>query len=391
MDARPDVVIVGAGPAGTSTALHLVARDPAWAGRILLVDRAQFPREKLCGGGVTFFGARFLEQLGIAIEPCFEARHIRLRHDRRQFAFAGDPTVRVVRRDVFDAALVRACRTRGVTVHESTAVRSIARHPDAVEVETTRGALEAAIVVGADGAGSLVARSVRGPAVVSHARTLEVLTPADPATDPEFRDRALTVDFTPVSRWGLRGYVWHFPVFVDGRPHASRGVYECRLWPGRAKADLEAILSEALAARGIEAADWRRHSFPIPQWQPFSPVCAPRTLLVGDAAGADALTGEGISFALAHGAAAAEAVDAAFASGDFTFAEHPDRLATWPVLHQLATRRAVARWAYRIHNRVALDALWWLTARVVRDLDTARRIWHGLDRLRRLAPGPVQR
>ncbi|MFW6097498.1 MAG: FAD-dependent monooxygenase, partial [Chloroflexota bacterium] len=48
-----DVLIVGSGPSGMSTALHLVQADAGWAERILVVDKAVHPREKLCGGGVT--------------------------------------------------------------------------------------------------------------------------------------------------------------------------------------------------------------------------------------------------------------------------------------------------------------------------------------------------
>jgi len=50
---RVDVLIVGSGPSGASTALHLARRDPAWAGRVVIVEQAVHPREKLCGGGVT--------------------------------------------------------------------------------------------------------------------------------------------------------------------------------------------------------------------------------------------------------------------------------------------------------------------------------------------------
>lgn len=48
-----DILIIGSGPAGMSTALHLVQTDPAWAERILVIDRATHPRQKLCGGGLT--------------------------------------------------------------------------------------------------------------------------------------------------------------------------------------------------------------------------------------------------------------------------------------------------------------------------------------------------
>lgn len=51
-----DVLIVGSGPSGMSTALHLVHQDPTWAKRIIVVDKAIHPREKLCGGGITHLG-----------------------------------------------------------------------------------------------------------------------------------------------------------------------------------------------------------------------------------------------------------------------------------------------------------------------------------------------
>ena len=59
-----DVLIVGAGPAGASTALHLLKIDPAWAERLVVVDKAVHPREKLCGGGVTQLGEQVLTGLG---------------------------------------------------------------------------------------------------------------------------------------------------------------------------------------------------------------------------------------------------------------------------------------------------------------------------------------
>jgi flavin-dependent dehydrogenase len=381
---RTEVLIVGAGPAGTSTALHLVRLDAAWADRMVVLDRATFPRPKLCGGGLTFFGSRFLDQLGIEVEDAFDAKSIRLIHGRRQFAFQGDPAVRVIRRYEFDARLVDLCRERGIDVRENVAVRGVTVGSHAVSVDTPGTAIEAEVVVGADGSGGRVARSIGMDRGATWGRTLEVLTPAGPTPDPEIQDRMLTVDFTPLSRHGLRGYVWHFPCLVDGSLHVSRGVYECRLWPRRPKADLVGILEEALADRGMCLADHRQQSHPILQWHPRRPTAAPRVLLVGDAAGADALTGEGISFALAGGAAAAESIHRARFTGDVSFADHAVRVERWPTLHQRSTRRAVARWAYRLENRLVLDLLWRITGAAVRDLETARRVWRGLDRLRAL-------
>ena len=380
MDA--DLLIVGAGPAGCSTALHLVAREPSWAGRVLVLDRARFPRPKLCGGGITHFGYRQLEALGLGELECFGAGTIRARYRGREVAFHGEPTVRVVRREVFDHGLLEAVRERDVAVREGAEVRGVEVLADRVELTLGSGeVLAAAAVVGADGSGSRVRRALGWPGRSAVAGTLEVLAPVDPEVDPEHRERAMTLDFSPMSSHRLAGYTWAFPALVEGRPHTSLGVYDSRIVAGRRRADLEALVVELVEGRGLEAAALARHSFPIRLWDGRSPISGPRALLVGDAAGADPLLGEGIPFALAHGEAAAESVLAAAASGDWRFADHFARAVAHPVLRQLPTRVAVARIFYRLRNPVLLTTIWLVVARLVRNLDAAGRAWHAAEGL----------
>lgn len=385
MDA--DVLVVGAGPAGCSTALHLTARDPCWAGRVLVVDRARFPRPKLCGGGVTHFGYRTLEALGLGGLECFGARTIRARFREREVAFHGDPTVRVVRREVFDARLVEAVRARGVEVRESVDVRGVEVLADRVEVATGDGRLTAAVVVGADGSGSRVRRCLDWAGRSGVAGTLEVLAPVDPETDPDHREQAMTLDFSAVSSHRLQGYTWAFPALVEGRPHTSLGVYDSRLAAGRRRASLDPVLAELVAARGLDPDALPRHTFPIRLWDGASPVAGPRAILAGDAAGADPLLGEGIPFALAHGEVAAAAIEAAIGSGDLCFADHRRRMDAHPVLRQLPTRVAVARVFYRIRNPLLLTTLWHVVARLVRNLDAAGHAWHVAERWHRALRG----
>lgn len=61
-----DIIIVGAGPSGCATALELTNLDPKLANRILLLDKAIFPRVKLCAGGVIKDADAVLRQLGVA-------------------------------------------------------------------------------------------------------------------------------------------------------------------------------------------------------------------------------------------------------------------------------------------------------------------------------------
>lgn len=381
MDA--DVVVVGAGPAGCSTALHLAAMEPGLAGRVVMIDRARFPRNKLCGGGITHFGYRTLAALGLGDLECFGARTIRARFREREVAFHGEPTVRVVRREEFDNRMVEAVRRTGVELREGVALRGVTVHSDRVELATDAGPLTARVVVGADGSGSRVRRALDWPARSSVAGTLEVLAPVDPTADPEHRELAMTLDFSAMCGTGLLGYTWAFPTLLDGVPHTSLGVYDSRVLPGRRRADLEQVLAELVTARGHDPAALPRHTFPIRLWDGVGDVAGPRALLVGDAAGADPLLGEGIPFALAHGEVAAGAIVDALRTGDFGFADHRARMDAHPVLHQLPTRVLVARVFYRLRNPVVLAVIWHTVARLVRNLDAAAAAWHAAERCHR--------
>ena len=157
-----DVLIVGSGPSGTSTALHLVQQDPAWASRILIIEKAVHPREKLCGGGITHIGQNVLTRLGLPFEPSnFEVKEAQLRYYEHSYSLLGNPVFRIVRRDEFDHWLVQQARARGVTVREGEAVIDIQRHAEYVTVKTPTGTIHARVVVAADGARSFVRRRLK--------------------------------------------------------------------------------------------------------------------------------------------------------------------------------------------------------------------------------------
>ncbi|OQY33435.1 MAG: hypothetical protein B6243_06520 [Anaerolineaceae bacterium 4572_5.2] len=93
-----DVLIIGSGPAGISTALHLLQSDASWGERMVIVDKATHPREKLCGGGVTRTGEAVLTNLGLP----FETEHVFIKELRfvyrgSAYALYDDPVFRISR------------------------------------------------------------------------------------------------------------------------------------------------------------------------------------------------------------------------------------------------------------------------------------------------------
>lgn len=354
-----DVLIIGTGPSGSSTALHLLQQDPDWAKRIVMIDKAVHPREKLCGGGITHLGQHILARLGLTLDvPFFEIKEARLYYKNQTISFYGDPVFRIVRRDEFDHWLVQTAEKQGITVRQGEPVKSITYHDDYVEVVTSQTTFQAQIVVGADGSKSFVRRSLKLDEDSRVARLIEVLTPENAQQQFEFRDAVAVFDFTAMTEGDLQGYYWDFPSFVKGKPFMNRGVFDSRTQPQRPKADLKSILRRTFSQRERDLDNYKLKGHPIRWWDKNGQIAAPRVILVGDAAGADPFVGEGISFALGHGPVAAAAISEAFAQQDFTFATYRERLLADPLIQHLTSRTRLARLVYRLNHPLFMRILW---------------------------------
>ena len=361
-----DVLIVGSGPSGTSTALHLAKNDPTWAERIVVIDKAVHPREKLCGGGITHIGQNVLARLGLSFDvPHFSVKEARLIYRDQSYSFFADPVFRITRRDEFDHWLVQTAGKLGICVRQGEAVTNIVPHDDFIEVETEKTTIHAKVLVAADGSRSFVRRKLKWPGESHVARLMEVLTPEDAKARPEFRDGIAIFDFTPMAE-GLQGYYWDFPSFIDGRPYMNRGIFDSRARPERSKADLKEILERTMAGRDRNLDDYELKGHPIRWWDRNNQFSQNRILLVGDAAGADPLVGEGISFALGYGEVAAAAIENAFANQNFTLEEYRDLLINHPLFSHLDMRTRLARVAYKFQNPWLTRTLWFAVGQGVK-------------------------
>jgi len=329
-----DLVIVGGGPAGISTALHALAADPR--AKLVVLEKERYPREKICAGGVGGRAFRILERLGVEV-PCpkvpLEAVAMRVGGETVVVREPGCGAV--VRRVEFDHAFARAAMARGVEVRDGCEVRALAVEDGAVRIETAAGeALRARAVVGADGVAGIVRRQAGFPRGELRAQVAELDTEGAAIDLP--RDTAV-FDF---ATRGLRGYAWDFPTQVAGRPLVCRGAYLLRApagAPGTAPAARAAApeppqdgptargvrdwLAAYLAERGLDLARYRLKQFAERGFEPGAEIARPRVLLVGEAAGIDIATGEGIGQAIEYGAVAGPYLARALAEDDLGFAD----------------------------------------------------------------------
>src|SRR6185503_13075140 len=335
--ARPvwDVAIVGGGPAGISTALHLCAAAPA--ARIVVLEKARYPREKICAGAIGARAFRLLERIGVEVA----CPHVPL--DAVAIRVAGETIVvrepgcgAVVRRVEFDHAFARCAIDRGIEVRDGCAVQAIAAGDDGVAITTADATLHARCVVGADGVAGIVRRQAGFPRGALRAQVVELDTEAAPGDLP--RD-TIVFDFATGE---LRGYAWDFPTLVDARPLVCRGVYAL----GVAADDPRARLASYLAARGLDIARYRIKQFAERGFEPGAEVSRPRVLLVGEAAGIDIATGEGIGQAIEYGAIAGPYLARALADDDLGFRDWGTAIARHHLGLQLWIRHAVHRVFY---------------------------------------------
>ncbi len=344
-----DVLIVGGGPSGLSTALHLAQLAPDLVPGTLVLEKARYPRLKLCAGGLVADAELILQRLGLDVSeiPHVDAAtaHLDFAGQGLAVTLPGTHALRIIRRDEFDNWLAEQAQARGIGIRQGVTVKAVIPTDEFVQVETDAGSFQARLVVGADGSNGVTRRSILPNARVHTARVLEIITPA--RADAAHQADHAYFDFFPVPA-GIAGYTWDFPTQVNGEPSRCWGIYDTNVLAGGPRPPLKEPLARELSRHGYELADYELKGHPIRWFSPFSRFSVPRVILVGDAAGADGIFGEGISIALGYGKLAALAIRHACRTGDFSFRNYRRRILFSPLGQALTVRTAVTQTVYRL-------------------------------------------
>ena len=326
-----DAIVVGAGPAGCAAAYDLLAAGHT----VLLLDKAAFPRDKACAGGLT---AKAVRALRYPIGPVARASLSRMRFEGQKLApitlTAREPICTMTVRAELDAYCLQQTRAAGAIFRTIAPIQRIERAGDEIRLITHDEVFTGRFLVGADGVQGQVRTLCAESSWFTRGFALEVR--AAPGPKPV----ELTFDFGVVGD----GYGWIFPK----QDHLNVGLYVQSATGGLTRAALLDYVGAKAETVGIDrvvgqylgmgAGDFQSQSMMAP-WRG-------RVLLAGDAGGfVDALTGEGIYGALLSGQAAAAAIASELRGGHSAEAVFEQRLRSYRQTLRFSARAAKAFYA----------------------------------------------
>ncbi len=318
MTTDADVIVAGAGPAG-SIAAYTLARQGI---SVLILEKTQFPRYKVCGAGLTH---KILAEIPFDVSPVFETSvHNIVFSSGFKEVFkrtSAEPMLYCTMRDKFDHFLLRKAIEAGAKILYDVKVTGVKQDQEMAVVETPGRSYCSRLVIGADGASSAVARSADLRKHIMPGLAWEAEVTADPAIVKAYSQ-------TVFLDWGAfpGGYGWvfpkkdHFSIGVGGPASLTKGMMNYYDGLVAYLADGPWLSGSGTAATNA-ASGGRNRAYSIRVFETLSMKAWPipvrvekslfhnaRVMVAGDAGGlTDPLTGEGIYYAVRSGKLAAEA------------------------------------------------------------------------------------
>jgi geranylgeranyl reductase family protein len=296
-----DVIVVGAGPAGATLAYELAKRGIG----VLVLEKEKLPRYKCCAGGVTSKAAKLLNfDISEVVEDVIYEVNFTFNLGSSYLGQHSQPLIYTVMRDAFDYFLVQKAQQLGAALMDGQKVTQVQVSGDWVEISIADNIFRSRLVVGADGAYSVVARELGMGRSMEYAAGIEseIVVPEEELA--KWKSRA-QIDLGCIPG----GYAWVFPK----RNHLSVGV-GCLASKAR---DLHAHHQKFLNSLSMGSYTIARSSSHlIPTCTKGRFIWQDRALLLGDAAGlTDPLAGEGIYNAIQSAQLAAPVIEGSLMRG----------------------------------------------------------------------------
>lgn len=296
-----DVIIIGAGPSGTSCAYNIKRLNPA--ADVLLLDKAEFPRYKPCGGGVSPEVANYLD---FDLKPAIDSVCDTVVMVANGQEISGDKyPLWMVRREKFDNYLLSKAKDNGVEFQHSVEVQDIMTSSESPTIITSRGEFKAKIVIIAEGGRGKLAKKL------GYAAKNTILAAMEYEHYTAEGNGKLYIDFD----YNDSGYAWNFPK-SDG---LSLGIGGFVKGQEKGKVGLPHKLLNYTKQFSVNELDKKNlHGHPILLYSGRQKLVHNRVMLIGEIAGCvDPLTAEGIRPAIKSGLLAAKVINYALTKNDF--------------------------------------------------------------------------
>ena len=348
-----DVIISGAGPSGSLLGYLLSKKNIS----SLILEKEVFPRYKVCAGGIQWKALQFLPyNINEIIEKKIYGIYFARRLKDIFYKKYSEPLIYTFERAKLDDFMAKKALESGCSINFSEKIKNFEISENEVKVWTQKDIYFSKILVGADGASSIIYKKLNKDTKLQKIVGYETEIPLNHESSYPLSDESVVLDFGGVKK----GYVWIFPknsnlsIGGGGPVRDALNIKKYLEWflqnyhgkldknfntPGRhslfnsksSKIEKkENRFIKQVQTDGTEAGfqnlnKLNAHFIPVRSDKTF--LCDYRVLSVGDAAGlGDAFTGEGIHNALLSSIIASDSISSAFSGFNFNFSDYREKI-----------------------------------------------------------------